>query len=936
MKILFHVALDSFGADCLGSVALLLAKTADPKRERHVFVWAGAGEPPVSDDFWSDRYPTWHDRLELSYDPAAHGAQGFDLERGLLARAVADSFVQDRFRTNLRDLFAGWPVKLLGRNVPFESSMILCGSLADPLASGLLLGSLSGLGRLRRLGVSVPATYGVVGIGHRSGPTEGQEEKARALVAAGLLDLQTFFETGTTLDYAPLYLVGEAPIDRVESDRPSQRAVGSITIFALTRSLCSEHALLDPNRFNPFLFSVDSDGTAHFANDVFQPAAPFAAAGAYLVHCPAERLARLMAARVCQEIFGILAKQEPCGTLEDCEKIEPPRELAAFLETVEAGTIRHIWESVFERSEIPFDRTREERQKLAWFDLGRVKLLFEPIFKSREWHRLMEHYGVERLGAIPLQDWNGALTDLVEAIERGYLPHRRQKVATIVQRILRELLAGLDGAVGAVFSRTFHPPVADQPHRAAQVLLGRIHRALREEQIELQKIGLIVRRGGAACSSRRKEADEEREALAEAISSVPSPAAVLLRLAPSFFLGVGIFLGLPFPLGWLDPPPMRLLAGALTGGVLVGALFHRHVLRIRRRLFALFDEWLVTYRAALDEEDAILGDNTYADLIRRMLEVVEWYFEGEADDPPVPRPARVNLESERTSGEAAPLEDLLRPQTVLSDFGRYLKEASVAFGGLEERFLGDFQTSCLETILPEISPSRRDVFEREYARLFAGSRGTGVSLAELLHAVGEWCGRNAAADTRRFLLPFREFPAGERSAVEPWRRSFLVPDGSQLLDEARRNGSSGFLFLDAVIGYLLDSYAQAFDLPARIQEYLQGQRASSIQSTPLSNRHGSLSAPSVPGSAGRFAQYGVAAGLDDILAGSAGWRNDLGARRVSAQLQVKVGLTAQEVIYYPNESSPINPLGLAWKTFKQSPWQGKSFAAVKLHEEPGP
>jgi hypothetical protein len=70
------------------------------------------------------------------------------------------------------------------------------------------------------------------------------------------------------------------------------------------------------------------------------------------------------------------------------------------------------------------------------------------------------------------------------------------------------------------------------------------------------------------------------------------------------------------------------------------------------------------------------------------------------------------------------------------------------------------------------------------------------------------------------------------------------------------------------------------------------------------------------------------------LAIQLGWQNDLGEHRVSAHLEVRSRLSASEVIFYPNEDSPVTALGLAWKACLAEKWAEKALDAAKMGMQP--
>jgi hypothetical protein len=77
----------------------------------------------------------------------------------------------------------------------------------------------------------------------------------------------------------------------------------------------------------------------------------------------------------------------------------------------------------------------------------------------------------------------------------------------------------------------------------------------------------------------------------------------------------------------------------------------------------------------------------------------------------------------------------------------------------------------------------------------------------------------------------------------------------------------------------------------------------------------------------------LAANADDPLAASLNWSNEAGADHLSLHLQVRSFVSAAELIYHPNEASPTQAMGLAWKVYLQAPWSGQAFLPAKFPKE---
>jgi hypothetical protein len=599
------------------------------------------------------------------------------------------------------------------------------------------------------------------------------------------------------------------------------------------------------------------------------------------------------------------------------------------VDEAESRALESVWDRVAERFKIAWNDAKEKVRTLEWFDFDRIQLLYSDIFKNRDWERLLDIFGEARLKVIPLDTWNGAIDELVETVERGFIPRRANQISSTTRRLLEAMLAAMDESSAWIFSNTLKDPVAFEPHRVAQAFLGRIRTRLQDAQKKLEVRLAVQTALDADKRDRRKRAGELRGALEHALSEVPSPAAVLLRYLPAFALPVALLVALPFSLGWLDPPVWRLAAGAALGAAAVTYLYVRYVDSVKRRLISAFREWFEQYKMALEEEDEQRRRQTYLGLLNAMLSLVEWYFDGSGDDPPLPEGVEIRLGKKRVAVVPVIEGETLRRQEVLSAFQGYLKAAADAYGALEREFLDGIQHSHLETFLPEISAFRLDLFEAEYARLFARQAGgvDSAGLQELAEGLFDRVSRQAPSQGETAgLLPFAA------AVEETWRRSFLLPSGVSLLNRPVREASSGWRFLETVSRFVLERLATSSSLGQRLKEYLEGESSKAVSATDLFVRYSNLAVPSleVSGVGTSPVPYVVAAGPSDSLARNLGWSNSLGAGQISLHLQLQLWVSAEAIIFFPNMTAPSTALGKSWKAFQDKPWPDAALGPVKL------
>jgi hypothetical protein len=807
----------------------------------------------------------------------------------------------------------------------YEPVLVIAGSLAYPASSGALVGLIDGIGRLRRVGEFQHRVFVVMGIGGASGPGGGNVEKTRALVARALFDVESCLAADPSHRGAPVYLVGEEPFDGAASDRPTQARVAALAALGLTRSVVRDHQPLQAGWLDPFAFTVDAARSFHFVNGPYLGARSFSVLGGYAVSCPADHLVRGLAASLCAQVFGALAEQPACATIHECGRLEVPVEIGYLVEEVQARLASRLWANVSEHLRVRWNPPTDAGPGPEWFDLDRIRSLFEPIFDDEEWRRVLTSYGEDRIRRLPLEDWVGALDELVNVIETGVLPRRRLRASSLTTRILRVLLDELERGVAEVFGRAFRPPIGLEPHRTAQAFLGRIHSHLTGRREELRQLHLLetVREPS---EPRRKRIEVLRDDLTAALSAVPSPASVLLRLLP--LLGASISLAWLFPagLGALDGPLGRLGLGAGVGFVAFGALFVHRVDLVRRRLLRTYRDWFALYTAQLTDDDEALRREAYRGLLDRMIAIVEWYFNGTTEEPPLPDEGPVKLKSH--APREPPHPDLLRSQVVLSSWQGPLGEARDAYDAATQDVAAAVEPSFVETCLPDIRATDRRVLQEEETDLLAVAAlgGRSQALARLMTDVAQWCLDEVRRGGEPQLVAFvgRGAAADDAMAFSTWRRRFLMPSGSELLSAETRVRSSGFAYFEAVRTYLAARYANLFDLPERLDRHAR-LAGVPLDQTSLGQRYANYCVPTVATTGGRVAHYVIGAGVDDPLASSAGCVNELGRRRLSVHLQVRPFLSAQAVVFFPNSGAPANPLGRAWKAHEAKPWTDQAF-----------
>jgi hypothetical protein len=928
IHIFHHLALDLFGAECLGRLDGFLKDIAEPDLELHRFLWAGPGPAPSEKSFWNTAYPVWDETLVLQEVPEGSVEPG-KVDSGRIASGIAST---EGLGARIRELVGSLPRELVGANLEHRVHLVIVGSLADPDSSARLDGLLEGLSALRRIGTYTEPASVFLGIGYLAGqgsmasPPE-PEEALRVLAGRNLEALARRFAASADVHTiaVPVHVSGEEPIGSSNPDRPTQVAVASLGILARARRIIAEGDAGDFGR-DPLDFGVRGDHKVLNGSREWDPARPFTGFGAYAVHCPGHRLLRLLGAQACADLLGELARQTGFGTLKECRRVDVPEAKARFVKEVVGQIVHGTWSDASNTSRIPWKP--DPNKPVALFPLSFIKLLFEPIFGDRSWIRVVDAYGEERLRRIPIEDWGGAILELETVVEHGVVRRRDEQIALVQRRVLMAFLASLDKGMDEVFSRTFREPVDSEPHRIAQVLLGTLDSDLEEERIQLEKHALISPHRRGIDDIGRESVERAKNSLQEALSAVPSPVAVFLRFVPILAATVGAALGLPVDLGPFDTPMYRLLGGLGLGVLVNGILFIGFVSQIRSRILKVFRQWFEQYKLMLEREDDIRRENAYSDLLQQMTDLLKWYFEGTSEKPPMPI-APPNRD-EWDDAEGVQSEDILSRQEVLQRFQGQLLTARQSFQDLAIHLKATFQPSGVETVLPEISPNDDQVFDEEYRKLLGFDKNEARTkpdpgpfrdaLVRLGRSLGSWSLKHTAIEEGRCdVHPFSVVTHGS-DGLQPgqaWRRRFNLPDGEALLDAEIRKESSGFGFLETMVRYLRAHSKDTFSLGPRLAEYLERQNDTVIGRTPLYSRMINRCAATVPQSGEAFV-VAVPHGPDDPLADKVAPGGRDGRERLSMRATLRTGMSAEDIIYYPNSDAPSNKIGLAMRAAKGS------------------
>jgi hypothetical protein len=928
MRYNLHLALDRYGAECLGkfwSLKNSMPLDGSEIQEHNAFIWAGIREVPKEKDYWSEKYPPWDDSFPIPYDESKHGKIGLDLKRKFLAEDVRASILGKKESGETINLPYKLPEDLVGANVQYSVAITICLSLAEPASSAILLGFLSAFGELKRRMVLEHNIYVFAGIGAASGPTEPgmREEHLRALSAQALHDLNSFANCGKDAPFraCPIYVIGERPFQRdaqrIQSHRRDQVSIAAINLLGLTRFLIHEHEA--NSGINQFMFKNDRlQGVSH-ASRSYDSSHPFSPVGAYAVRVDPKLLSSMVAAKLAKDLFETFKCQPSSKDIEECSKLDVDDSTKSFLDQSLAKAVGFMWDEIMRSSKIALKPQDNKNDPSTWFDIDYIKVLFDSIFKDRHWQLIVDGYGWDRFQSIPLEDWIGALDELIQIIEKSYVPWRKQQISNLNRNILLSFLGGLQKGLDNVFSHTYEKPVDTYPHRLAQAFIGLVSKSLKDSSDKCQ---ILLKKLFYDSEDKSKTSHDVLNALYEQMRSsfakVPSPVAVFFRLIPITIIGILVVILMPLNLGPLNSSILRLVSGLGLGLILSEIFYVFNVVAIKRRLKKYFMRWFEYLKAVLQEEDKKNQFEAYKSVIEQMQIVLKWYFEGDPVISPIPIAFGIPTKASQGSLLFPVLPDTLAPQTVLRDFKPYLESAAGQYAVLETKLIAKFQTSLVETVLPEISPAKPDKLKQEYETILsAGGCDDPIEGAmNIMHQFGETAKRQYELLHKRTLFPFTEF--AELNNVPVWRRAFLIPSGEALMNTELRDASSAFIYLESLAQFIAITYADRADLSAQLTRYLSDSHAGTLSGTTLNRSYFDYSVPSVETSGGQRAHYLLACNAADHLGVNIHHPNLYrlidGMDTISLYLQADLFMSAQDLVFYPNKENPATPLGQSYKS----------------------
>ncbi len=579
-------ALDPFGAEVLARVFALDGSL----REESTIAWHWLGGdtcPPVGVP-WSAgrdspgfpiRPPSWQ-RISQDYDRAARFGEAKDLAS--IAFGKHNRKVQKTAATE-QDAVT-W--------------VLFVGSLANPDSAILAQASFSSL-------AENPALWqgwrmaGVWALARSTCDLDLEEDLCDASTATSLDDFQEILQRAAASQpdvwypLFPQFLVGAGPnlVDPPPS-RPDSSVQCAMAVLGVLH-----RQLREPNVDSLFFFRHESDRTAKWARQRFDPSRPFGLFGAAIVSQRRELLIECIAGVMLRKMLEELARQPEPGTqgrpLSDSD--DPPA-LEAYINGLVSDALRSVTSHLARNGcnrDTPVDGLFSP--EILVHLLGWEKKI--SIWKSR----IEEVFGWPAIVRLPLEDWDQTLQELEAVTLRFFKTDMEREESSLLHNLENGLRSAITETLDKICDDALYEvnsPAPWKPHLLARRFLERLLQRLKEQNANVSA-DLVRERRELPDDKTMAEFEPLRHRLArrlkKKVRAIPSPVAVLCRLAA---MATGCFLvfqcidfpyyaaqsdGFVFHAKWIK----GLVAAILMGGYLV---FRARVV-VPRQLRKAYKNW---------------------------------------------------------------------------------------------------------------------------------------------------------------------------------------------------------------------------------------------------------------------------------------------------------------------------------------------------------
>lgn len=820
-----YIAVDNFGAEALGHFQALL-RDVDNRDilERCRFYWAGLGERPEPSSYWTDSAPAWT-HPESTDEPFRWGVEGDPALAPNLEIVGVDKSLLNHIEgliaggDALRHLVDGYLADEFGSAELEDAGLVLAGSLTNPGTYELVQGFLAGSAHWRAKGrlAQNPSEYLILGIGHHTSE-DTSSEHGRARAGLSLLALDGYFAKAESFDADAVAYVVNEQVDASEGavlDRRSQVEVAA----ALAVGLAAEAGRpLVPGEFHPLRFKrmplvLKSEWGA--ADYVIAGAAKFAYCGGSALHFPTRALNRILATNLLEGT---------CRTFAECD---PDVLISAGPEVaVDEGLVRILMDETDARlsAQLQSCGLAPDPMPPVW-TLAGAESISGHVF-GRTWREASAAFGDRLFRRLPLEDWEQTLDDMQEFVTTGLVSRLENDRSALARNLVYAFDQGLEAAFSTATQRALDDDMDFAPRRHCLASLRGIGERIDQAQLQGQEAwrlaeGFDEREMGVF----RSRIQEARKRIVDLMNSIPSPQALMLRIAGllSVFLVLG--LALPFDLGLFDPWFMRMGLGSVAALLVLGRSWQM-IRSAKRRLMAALDEWVEAQRRYCEVRQTEARHETVQMILAELKRYADWLTAAE-DDAPGPFTFK---DSEPWRQEGAPDYPLQR-RRFLHAFSADMTDSAEAWRLLRRDLIATMRNAKNVIYIPEIEHG-----ELKFNSLPNPPPGvyldppTADAIRDELGRVHSVRGATAGPG---WLID------GRADIATTWNVDARIPSGVDLLDADVRECSPAFGLLNGVADRVADYWGTS--LERIVERMLAHERALGDTTSPVKHMNADMS-----------------------------------------------------------------------------------------------
>lgn len=807
-----YIAVDGFGAEVLGHTeSLLVGGGRADLLSRCRFFWAGNGERPDFESYWSNAVPRW--TLDQADDEPFHARSDFagsgtGRGDGIRGQEALLTHVREHVASGegLRWLCDEYLPSEFGRAELDEIIIILVGSLANNGSYALIRGFLEGSAQYRANPLSLePLEYAILGIGHDT--VDGEHEKgARARAGKALLGLQEYFESSDPLRSATaVCIVNEQvePGEGVVLDRRSQVETGSAVMMVIAEDagLTPEEGETRPLRFKKFpLLSTVSWGSPDVQYD---PQRSFAYCTSSSIHYRASVLSRVLASGYLSSVCRLFASSDKDeNDTQGCDT-----EVSSAVVDQAVSDIATTTASKLAQMDLA-----PEICPAPWSFDGAESIVTHTF--DRVWSESNKIFGRELFQILPLEDWEQTLDDMALFVSNGLASRLEQDKQALNRIMLESLDLGFERAFSKISETSWSEEIAFAPRRHCRAAVSILQKECESSLSECRQNWQL--RGNLDESEvlfLKKNISSRRSDIVRIMGHIPSPQALYLRSAGILGSLIALSMSIPFDLGVIDTWFARLSLGVVAAILVIGRSY-LGITNAKRDLMKALDAWVLSQRTYIEARQQ---DERYTGIQSLLLELkryVDWLLDSDVASVP----DFVIADDRPWRRGAVPPDFPARRRKFLANFSSAMTAAGDKWDALRKELQSLLRSAKCVSYIP---PLGRDGFDFGSLvtppplvyRTMPSMKNIREELSVLLQTV----------NTERDMCWL--FSSSE-NVEAMWFQDALIPDGPSLLNEAVRERSPAFQLLNHVAKHLRATWRPS--LLNVVEEQLKRDLASGI------------------------------------------------------------------------------------------------------------